>query len=435
MVGGNAGGIQVTETSAKAVAAAYGCVSLLADSVSSLPTQLRDGPEIRASKTLPPSRLLTQPYAEISRRDWWVQFIWGLALRGNFFGQIIERDQFDDPVQIKPVHNDEVQVRRGSDGSPEYWFMNQPVPIRDVVHVRYQSSPGSLMGMSPIQVCALTFGIALAQDRYAESFHLNSADPRGVIEVPGQLDRIETRRMYRGWQAAHQGVNLANLPAVLTEGATFKPITMSPQDSQMIEALQFSEERICGRIFRIPPHMVGIVEKESSFGKGLEVQARNYYWNTLVGYLTSGQECMSSQHKRGVFMHFDTTDRERGTTLEKAQAAALLMNSGASTVDDVRPWFDWPDLADGNGKLSFLPINTQLLEAAVLALQQAKEAPAPLPAAEPGGGTPQPAKNGDGRHMSVETAERIVRAAVEQETRRVNGNALLGATLTRYENE
>ena len=87
MVGYNVGGVQVTGESAKAVAAVYGCCGLIADNVGGLPTQLRDGPDLKSSKPLPSSPLLDQPYVEISRRDWWVQFIWGLALRGNFFGQ------------------------------------------------------------------------------------------------------------------------------------------------------------------------------------------------------------------------------------------------------------------------------------------------------------------------------------------------------------
>ena len=137
MVGGNAGGIQVTESSAKASTAVWGCCALLADSVSSLPTQLRDGLEVRSSSPVKPSRLLLQPYAEISRRDWWVQFIWALALRGNFLGHIIERDKFDDPVQIKPIANDDAEIRRLSDGSLQYRFNNQVVPIQDIVHSRY----------------------------------------------------------------------------------------------------------------------------------------------------------------------------------------------------------------------------------------------------------------------------------------------------------
>ena len=114
-----------------------------------------------------------------------MQCIWGLALRGNFYGQRIERNRVGQTVQIKPIHNDNVKLKRLPDGSLQYYFYNVAIPIQDVVHVRYQSTPGSIHGMSPIEVCAVAFGIPMAQDRYAEMFFMNSADPRGVIEVPG----------------------------------------------------------------------------------------------------------------------------------------------------------------------------------------------------------------------------------------------------------
>ena len=334
-------------------------------------------------------------------------------------------------MQVKPIHNDNVKLKRLPDGSLQYYFYNVPIPIQDVVHVRYQSTPGSIHGMSPIEVCAVAFGIPMAQDRYAEMFFMNSADPRGVIEVPGSLPRPEAKKMMRGWVAAHQGINQAHLPAILTEGASFKPITISPVDSQLLEALQFSEQRICGRIFRVPPHMVGIVDRSTSWGKGIEQQQRGFVENTLPGYLAIGQELMTALHRKGTYMHFDTTRITRGATLERAQAGNLLMNSGVAMADDVRDWFDWAPLPNKDGQNSFIPINTQLLEAAVFALKQAKNpppAPAPLPAAEPGDGTPNmpqgpprvPAKNGNGfgRHMTPEMAEQIIRAYAEQEAQR-----------------
>jgi hypothetical protein len=119
------------------------------------------------------------------------------------------------------------------------------------------------IGLNPIEICGLAFGLALAQDRYAESFFVNSADPRGVIEMPGDLDVNEAKAWVKSWLASKQGINQAHLPAVLTQGAKFNPISISPTDSQLLEALGFSEERISGRIYRVPPHLIGLTDKVS----------------------------------------------------------------------------------------------------------------------------------------------------------------------------
>jgi HK97 family phage portal protein len=216
----------------------------------------------------------------------------------------------------------------------------------------------------------MAFGIAIAQDRFVESFYLNSANPMGVIEVPGPMDLPETRKMLRGWLAAHQGLNKANLPAILTEDAHFKPITISPADSQLLEALQFSESCISGRIFRIPPHMVGMVDRTTSWGKGIEQQERGFVTNTLVGYLVRGSEAMTSVHPPGQYVSFDTSERLRGTALERAQTGSLGMLAGWVCADDVRDTFDLPPLPNGEGQNVYVPINTELLQ---MALEQLKQ--------------------------------------------------------------
>lgn len=120
--------------------------------------------------------------------------------------------------------------------------------------------------------------------------------------------------------------------------------------------------------------MIGILERTSGL-RGIENLERSFFANTLVGYLQIGMEALTSVHTTGRYVHFDTTARIRGATLERAQAGALLMNSGVSVADEIRDWFDWDALPDGRGKESFMPINTQLLDAArmlraITAIQQ-----------------------------------------------------------------
>jgi HK97 family phage portal protein len=403
---------------------------------------------------LPESPLLKKPYAEISRRDWWIGFIWALALRGNFYGLIIERGDNGFPVQIKPIHNDAVQIFRDrTTGRLIYRFYGEEVPYQNVMHVRYQTMPGEIIGLNPIQLLSLTFGNAIAKERFVESFYLNSANPMGVIQVPGYLERKEVRKMIRSWIAAHQGLSKANLPAVLTEGAEFKPITISPLDSQLLEALQFSDSQICGRIFRVPPHMVGMTERGMVGGRGIEQLERQFFANTLVGYLEIGMEALTTCHPAGQYVHFNTTARTRGATLERAQAGALGMNSGFFVADEVRDWFDLAPLPDGNGQYTYSPINTQLLDQALLTLKQMKAMPPPstdsgapprpgmppkpgnLPVRKPSPNGIQRGENGNGNgEMTVEEAWFIVQSAVAQ-AKRMEYSAQLAMRLRQDEEE
>ena len=359
------GSSEVTQDSALQIAAVYGCVGLLSSSVATAPLRLVDSDIPSKAKPLPLSPLMTQPYAEISRLEWVVQFVSSLALRGNFYGHIIERDRDLYPTQVKPIPTDNVKVRRNRAGQLEYRFFDKLIPIDDVVHVKMLTLPGMLKGVNPIEALRLTFGLSMETTRYGESFFRHSAYPAGVIQVAGSLPPDETKKMLRSWLAAHQGGDKANLPAVLTEGAEFKPVTISPEDSQFLESRGYSAMEISGTIFRIPPHMVGLVDKTTSWGRGVEQQELGYTRNTLQDYTGRFETMMTGLHPPGQFASVDLSHRLRGDTLERSQSASLQMLAGLAQADELRgELFDRPALPNGEGKKLFVPINTELLEKA-----------------------------------------------------------------------
>jgi HK97 family phage portal protein len=407
-VGGSVGGLHVTTESASQIAAVYGCCALLADSVASLPLRVLDKPanQVTAKETkLPP--LLERPYEPISLTDWLVMFIWALALRGNFFGQIIERDDMGYPTQIMPVSPDVVRPEVKLNGEVLWFFAGKPIPTEDVFHVRYQTMPGHLLGLNPIQVMKYSFGVAHVMDVFAANVYANGADPRGVIEVPNGLSEPATKQMAASWNAAHQGPAKSSLPAVLTEGAKFNPIQLSPADQQLLEARKYSAEEISGVIFRIPPHMVGLNERSTSFGRGIEQQERTFVANCLVGYTCRVARALTECLPPRNFVDFDISHRIRGSELERAQTGSLLMLGGMTIADEIRgKFFDMPPLPNGEGKKVFTPINTELLEKALQELKEAEKheddpPPAPFGAVPPEGEVEAPKANGKGPKKNV----------------------------------
>jgi HK97 family phage portal protein len=385
----SAAGIPVSQESALQIAAVYGCVGLLSSSVATLPLRLMDNKVIKNANELSDSPLITEPYSEISLLDWVVQFVASLALRGEYFGQIISRDKKLFATQIKPIPADNASVRRTTGGTLEYKFFNKTVPIKDVFHVRMLSLPGMLRGVNPIEYLRLTLGLSLAQTGYGASYFRNSANPQGVIEVPGELDPTEAKKMARSWLAAHQGINQANLPAVLTDGSKFNPITITPEDSQFLESRGFSAGEISGMIYRVPPHMIGLVDRSTSWGTGVEQQEMGYTRNTLQDYIGRLQSSLTALHPPGQYVNLDLTQRLRGDTLQRAQASSFAVLGGFWTPNEARAHFDMPSRPDGDELNS--PINTELLRAALAQAEQLeKEAklPAQSPASSNGQGDP-----------------------------------------------
>jgi HK97 family phage portal protein len=155
------------------------------------------------------------------------------------------------------------------------------------------------------------------------------------------------------------------MPAVLTGGAAFKPISITPEDSQFLESRQYDASVICGQIFRVPPHMIGIVDRTTSWGVGIEQQELGFVRNTLMGYLARGERALTAIHPPGQFVKFDLSERLRGDRLQRFQAHSLGIAGGFMVPDEARALEDMPPLPGGVGQTALAPINSTSLKALV----------------------------------------------------------------------
>lgn len=356
------------------VLAIYGSVGVIADGIATLPWERWSTQDAARRRKLPLTDLLTKPYVEISRMDWLTQYAMSMALRGRFYGDIVERDEDFNPSQIKPMDPDQCSVRRDANGFPEYRFSGKVVPTDRVFHVRNLSLPGSLEGINPIQYLRLAINKAIMQDEYGAAYFANSANPEGVIQTEEDLDKDETVALARNWMAAHQGVGKAHLPAVLTGGATWNPISVNPKDSQFLESMQYSASSISGMIFRVPPHMIGIVDRTTSWGTGIEQQEQGFVRNTLGRYIGAMDEAMTEAAPGGNYVRFDLDERLRSDKLARSQAHALDLAAGWINADEVRSDEDMAPMPEGQGKYFHTPINSELLAQALQSLKDSQDA-------------------------------------------------------------
>ncbi len=357
MLGGSVAGTVVSEKTALEVAAVYGSVSVLADAVSTLPIkQFRrnsSGPDIQ----VPPSPVVAQPFVEISQQDWFIQGMVSLTLRGNSYSLITMRDPNTLlPTQLKPIHPDNVRVRRMKDGTIEYRVGSQVVSPDNVKHVRNLQAPGAVIGLNPVEYLRNTIGVARAQDLYGAAFFANSANPNGIIKVPEDLEPEEALALARAWNMQHQGIGQAQLPAVLTGGYEWEQISINPEDAQFLESRQFSQGEISGMIFRVPPHMIGIVDRSTSWGTGIEQQELGFTRNTVGGYLLKWETMLSGCVPVNQYVKFDLDHRLASDKLTRYQAPMLGRTGGWETIADVREEEDFPPLGPEYDEMAHDPM-------------------------------------------------------------------------------
>ena len=367
-LGSPVAGVTVNEKTSLQVSAVFGSVRVLCGSTATLPVHEYAGNGSVTDKRIPIQNvdpLVDEPFSEIDVLDFITQFVLGLALRGNFYGLIVSRDARMYATQVMPMHPNHVTVTRHTSGplagQLKYTYEGREVPLPDVVHVRNLSVSGRPDGLNPVEYCRNTFGFAYAADRWGGSFMANGAMPLGVLNVKGMLTEEETARMAQAWNAAHQGIGAAHLPAILTGDSTYQQVSMKPEDMKFLESRQYTAGEISGMIFGVPPHMIGIVDRTTSWGTGIEQQELGFVRSALQIYISRYERMISRLLPPGRYVRMDLTERLRGDMLTRFQSWALAIGSGWLCKDEVRAEERRPPIPEGKGAIYYEPVNMQPL--------------------------------------------------------------------------
>jgi HK97 family phage portal protein len=170
---------------------------------------------------------------------------------------------------------------------------------------------------------------------YAAAFYQNSAMPSGLIKTGEDYDEEEAKAWKKEWQQLNGGIGQSQGVAILTGGAEFQQISLSPEQAQFLQSRQYGAATISGQIFRVPPHMIGIVDRTTSWGTGIEQQELGFVRNTLLIWLCRWEDLMTSWLPARQFVTFDLSQRLRGDTLQRFQAYQIARICGFMNNLDV----------------------------------------------------------------------------------------------------
>jgi HK97 family phage portal protein len=348
----------MNDDTAMSIVTVYTCIAILCDAIATLPVNAYKRTRDRTKLVIdPPPPLVANPWPEGSLQDWLTQVVVSLALRGNFFGQIVDRGPNGYPTMIKPVHPDRVFARRDiNSGQRVYRFDGAPVPTDDVVHIPALLVPGSFVGLNPVEYMRGSWALAAATERYGGQFFANSANPSGVITVEEDLTSEETLELARDWRMQHGGIANAQYPAVLTGGAQWHQIAINPDDAQFLQTRDFQRHEIAS-FYRIPEHMLGFQDRTSSWGTGIEQMEIGFVINTLRPWLSRIETYLTNITPPSQMVKFNLAGRLRGDTLQRFQAYTLARNGGWMNIDEIRELEDLPALPDGQGQDYWAPLN------------------------------------------------------------------------------
>ena len=205
----------------------------------------------------------------------------------------------------------------------------------DVLHIPGLGFDG-LVGYSPIAMAKNAIGMAIACEEFGAKFFANGAAPSGVLEHPGTIK--DPARVRDAWQSQFGGSSNSGKVAVLEEGMKYTPISISPEQAQFLETRKFQINEIA-RIFRVPPHMVGDLEK-SSFSN-IEQQSLEFVKYTLDPWIIRWEQSMarvllSLDEKKDLFIKFNLEGLLRGDYQSRMNGYSIARQNGWMSANDIR---------------------------------------------------------------------------------------------------
>ena len=361
--GQSAAGTNVNEHSAMQMTAVYACVRVLAESIASLPLHVyrrsEDGNREKAEDHPLFFLLHDEPNPEMTSYIFRETLMTHLLLYGNAYVQVL-RNGRGEVLALYPLLPNRMSVERDEKGHLFYRYtrFDQEPPSMDgnqvilnqeeVLHIPGLSYDG-LVGLSPIAACRNAVGAGLAADEYSSRFYANGAAPSGVLLHPGVIKDPEKLR--ENWSNVYGGPRNAGKVAVLEENMRFEAISISPQDSQLLETRKFSVEEIC-RIFRVPPHLVQNLERATF--NNIEQMSLDFVMYSLMPWVTRFEQSMartllSREEKKKIEIRFNLDGLLRGSYESRMRGYSIGLSNGLYSVNDCRKLENMDLLAENQG--------------------------------------------------------------------------------------
>ncbi|QHD93202.1 phage portal protein [Proteus terrae subsp. cibarius] len=355
--GTSSSGKVVTADKAMQLSAVWACVRLLSESISTLPIKIykseSDGSRSLA-KDHPIYRLLCkQPNFEMTPSRFMLMVVASLCLRGNSF---IEKKYIGSKlVALEPLLPQNMTVKRSEQtGMLEYKYTDplgqkiRTIPINNIMHIRGFGMDG-ICGMIPVKIGRDVIGAALSVEESAAKIFENGLQSSGFLSAEQPLNEDQRERI-RSYLLSFVGSKNAGKMMVLEGGMKYNNVTMNPEAAQMLESRTFSIEEIC-RWFRVPPFMVGHMDKQSSWASSVEGMNMQFLTNTLRPLLVNIEQEISRCLLNGdddYYAEFSVEGLLRADSAGRSAYYTTALQNGWMSRNDVRRLENLPPIEGGD---------------------------------------------------------------------------------------
>ena len=342
-------GVSVTQDNAVNLPAVYKCVSLNAETISSLPIDVytkrgdervaRDTPawlrDPNPFQTTAEFIAMTQVSLDLAGNAYW--------LKASAGDQLVGLSVLAPSAVTPELRDGRLYYRVELAGGAE------PLPATAIVHLRGLTLPGTLVGLSPIACAKQTIGIGLAAEQFGASFFGSGATPSAAVETPAGFTEEQADRLQARLTKKHGGIDRAHALTVLSGGATWKQMSVNPEEAQFLQSRNYTNEEVC-QMFGYPS---GFFSSDGVKGyvTALHAILRLWYLTGLLPRLTRIETALSGLMVRPAYVKFNPNALLRMDPAERTEFYQAAQLGEWMTRNEIRALEDMDPMSGGDEPL------------------------------------------------------------------------------------
>ena len=372
---GTQAGTSVDEGNALSIAAVNSAVSLIADTISTLPVDSFIRLDGNRRPFRPKPAWVSQPDVNFAGHAvFYNSLLVSLLIDGNAFIRVFSNRQ-GEVVNLMVLNPSTVEVKRNGQGRLIFTVQGEDKPLtsEQVLYIPDLLRPGTVRGVSRVHALKENLGLSKALELYAGHFFGSGTTLQGVIEYPGALTLEQAESLRGSFDNAHKGWRKSGRTGILSGGASFKATQADPEKSQALEARRMAVEDVA-RIWRIPSHMLNLPGTNTY--SSVEQNMLGFVTHTLRPYVTKIEDAMGtlmSRYQGGetAFIKFNMNGLLRADIQSRYSAYSTGLQSGFLAINDIRRLEDLsPQEGDAAEAVRVPLANVNLSEAGVKAQRE-----------------------------------------------------------------
>lgn len=352
----------VTEEEAMKIPSVVACIELITGSIGQLPIYLYKENDKGEVERVPGDRreflLNSEPNSLLNGYNFKKRLVRDYLFYGSSY--VMKSTELNNILELHPFDMKNVQVTKylidgykfdadinlmmyGYDGKGR----NKIFKPHELMMVLRDSEDG-ITSRGILEQGADILALAKNESEYTSNILKNGALPIGVIQTVNRLSEGAVKRLRTGWESLYAGSRNSGKTVILEEGLEYKPISLKPNDLQLIDGKKITIAEI-SRLFNVPESMLNADANKYASNEQNNLHFLQYTLSPIITSIESALDkslLLESEKDEGYYFRFDTTEILRTTERERVESAALGLKGGFFSVNETRAKFDKAKLND-----------------------------------------------------------------------------------------